>query len=108
MILFFRVHELFFYRRVFMKVQYFEGGMYEHMCPGCGYLHYIPVHYPFSNGSQWIFNGNFEKPTFDPSISMNGYCNYFIKDGFIEYSSDCKHRLAGCKVELPELKLKFI
>lgn len=36
-----------------MKVQYFEGGMYKHMCPGCGYLHYIPVHYPFSNGNQW-------------------------------------------------------
>lgn len=35
-----------------MKVQYFEGGMYKHMCPGCGYLHYIPVHYPFSNGNQ--------------------------------------------------------
>ncbi len=54
-----------------MKVQYFEGGMYKHMCPACGYLHYIPVHYPFSNGNQWFFNGNLEKPTFDPIISIN-------------------------------------
>jgi len=75
-----------------MKVQYFEGGMYKHMCPACGYLHYI--------------NGNLEKPTFDPIISINEYCNYFIKDGFIEYSVNCRHHLAGCKVELPELKLK--
>ncbi|AMO40492.1 hypothetical protein BE1S18E01_14680 [Acinetobacter sp. BEC1-S18-ESBL-01] len=89
-----------------MKVQYFEGGMYKHMCPACGYLHYIPVHYPFSNGNQWFFNGNLEKPTFDPIISINEYCNYFIKDGFIEYSVNCRHHLAACKVELPELKLK--
>jgi len=89
-----------------MKVQYFEGGMYKHMCPGCGYLHYIPVHYPFFNGNQWNFNNNLEKPTFDQLIIMYGQCNYFIKGGFIEYSTNCRHHLAGCTVELPELKLK--
>ena len=55
-----------------------------------------------------VFNGNLEKPTFDPIISINEYCNYFIKDGFIEYSVNCRHHLAACKVELPELKLKTI
>ena len=45
---------LFIFKGVLMKVQYFEGGMYKHMCPACGYLHYIPVHYPFSNGNQWF------------------------------------------------------
>ncbi len=50
-----------------MKVQYFEGGMYKHMCPACGYLHYIPVHYPFSNGNQWFFNGNLENRHLIPS-----------------------------------------
>lgn len=77
------------------------------MCPACGYLHYIPVHYPFSNGNQWFLMVTW-KPTFDPVISINEYCNYFIKDGFIEYSVNCRHHLAGCKIELPELKLKTI
>lgn len=89
-----------------MKVQYFEGGMYVHMCPACGHLHYIPVEHPFSNGSQWFFNGSLEKPTFNPSISIIGRCYYFIKEGFIEYSLNCKHHLAGQKLELPELKIK--
>ncbi|WPP71392.1 DUF6527 family protein [Acinetobacter pittii] len=88
-----------------MKIQYFEGGMYKYMCPGCGYLHYIPVHHPFSNGNQWDFNNNLEKPTFDSIITINDCCNYSIKDGFIEYSLNCRHPLAGCRVELPELEL---
>jgi hypothetical protein len=88
----------------FMKVQYFEGGMYEHMCPACGHLHYIPVEYPFSNGRQCTFNGSFEKPTFNPDISIVGRCHYFIKQGFIEYATHSKHHLAGQRVELPELE----
>jgi len=87
-----------------MKVQHFDGGMYEHMCPGCNQLHYIAVDHPFGNGHQWSFNGDLDKPTFNPSINILGVCHYFITDGFIQFCSDSKHSLAGSTVELPELE----
>lgn len=56
---------------------------------------------PFDNG--WEFNGDFEKPTFSPSMR----CNYghglithcFVRNGKIEYLSDCTHEMAGKTVD---------
>lgn len=51
---------------------------------------------------KWEFNGDFVKPTFSPSVLVYGnektgrprtHC--FIRDGRIEYLSDCTHELAG-------------
>jgi hypothetical protein len=30
------------------------------------------------------------------------YCHSFIKEGMIEFQTDCKHELAGKTVHLPE------
>lgn len=53
------------------------------------------------------FNGNPDCPTFEPSIMYNfvpGHvCHSFVRDGRIQYLSDCTHPLAGQTIELPEL-----
>lgn len=86
-------------------------------CPGCEEAHQIDT-------AKWEFNGDYEKPTFSPSYLTwndpnpnadpkydpkgkyrNGFrCHSFIKNGNIEYLSDCSHKLAGQTVKLPSWK----
>lgn len=82
-------------------------------CPGCDEPHQIDT-------AKWEFNGDMEKPTFSPSYLTwsdpnpkadprhdptgkyrNGFrCHSFIKEGEIEYLSDCSHKLAGKTVQM--------
>lgn len=85
-----------------------EGG-YGHWCPGCGQMHYIAVEKPLGNGAHWGFNGDVDKPTFNPSVKIRSSrkgeptcCHYFIKDGQIEFCSDCTHELSGKTVPIPK------
>jgi hypothetical protein len=79
-------------------------------CPGCGCDHGIWVPYVGATHATWEFNGNLDKPTVNPSILVNAgrlnptihTCHSFIKDGMIQFLSDCTHELAGQTVELPE------
>lgn len=73
-------------------------------CPGCKCSHAL--------NSTWKFNGNYDKPTVSPSVLVRWYnsekkeearCHSFIKDGMIQFLSDCTHELKGQTVELPEL-----
>ena len=78
-----------------------EHGLYAVQCPGCGCLH------GFDN--RWIFNGDFEKPTFSPSMLVNKddpntRCHSFVRDGKIEFLSDCHHKYAGQTLELEEIE----
>src|SRR6202012_3076274 len=50
--------------------KYWPQGGYGHWCPGCGYGHEINVDAPNSSGAKWSFDGNFQRPTFSPSINM--------------------------------------
>lgn len=57
------------------------------------------------------FNGNYEIPTLSPSIlsqwpdgTMTHICHHFVKDGQIQYLSDCTHALAGQTMDLPDIK----
>lgn len=111
-------------------------------CPGCGDSHMLGVHWrpPGSEvsphqlaGPHWGFNGDFERPTFTPSILARsghyddqhtlgdacwctwegvdntpapfscGICHSFVTDGRIQFLSDCTHALAGTTVDLPAL-----
>lgn len=68
-------------------------------CPGCKTTH--PV------DSRWKWNGSLEAPTFTPSLMVNGSypagrCHSFIKDGKIEFLTDCHHELKGQTVEMPD------
>lgn len=92
-----------------------NGSMALFYCLGCKEAHQIDT-------AKWEFNGDYERPTFAPSYLTwhdpnpnanpkydptgkyrNGRrCHSFIKDGQIEYLSDCTHELAGKTVALPE------
>lgn len=96
-----------------MKVKMIDIGKYEFQCPGCGIEHVIWTclltggEHPY-----WEFNGNLEKPTFTPSLKIEGSdariglftCHSFIRNGQILFQNDCTHELAGKTVDLPEIK----
>lgn len=91
-------------------------------CPACHEVHTIK-HSP----SGWTFNGDLERPTFNPSVLARGnrltrdaagkwtgewerdtagnliptVCHSFVRGGRIEFLSDCTHALAGQTVDLP-------
>lgn len=76
-------------------------------CPGCGHLHSIDL-------SRWTWNGDLEKPTFQPSLlvswdfrtrgKIESYCHSFITDGKIQFLSDSQHSLSGQTVDLPNVE----
>lgn len=78
-------------------------------CPG----HAVHVR-PYQNelGASWEFNGSLEKPTFSPSL-LSRYdlttggvkiCHSFVRDGKIQFLSDCTHELAGQTVEMLDME----
>jgi hypothetical protein len=89
-----------------------------HWCPGCDEAHGIRVE--GEGRPKWTFNGNYDKPTFWPSIRCfttqtkddagntlpcpieHTTCHYFIKEGKIEFCGDSPHALKGQTVELPD------
>ncbi len=82
-------------------------------CPGCKYGHaYRVAKHPQEPDTVpiWSFNGDYEKPTFTPSLLVNGSggnsryprCHLFVTDGKIIYCSDSDHELAGQTVDLPD------
>lgn len=120
-------------------VKTFYGIRYRCPCGGCGSFSILPVHwkpegyieYPGAVGKpHWNFNGDFEQPTFQPSVltttkrweppvnssnlaefkrapwpqqQVDHVCHSFITAGKIQFLNDCTHELAGQTVELPEL-----
>ncbi|MCE5342558.1 MAG: hypothetical protein LLF96_03085 [Eubacteriales bacterium] len=74
----------------------------------CVYLVYSPAdeqHVPFD--ARWQFNGNYDKPTFRPSMLLNANMpghkrsHFFVTDGKIQYLPDSEHVLAGQTIEIP-------
>ena len=71
-------------------------------CPGCNDVHSIAY-----EPEGWTWNGSIEKPTFSPSVLVKktwgdeSVCHSFIREGRVEFLSDCTHALAGQTVNLP-------
>ena len=102
-----------------VEVLTMEGGgqMVTFECPGCGYNHGVTVGCKNASGAQWTWNGDAVRPTLAPSIlSRTGpwpkhhkragqvdVCHSFVRDGQIEFLSDCTHSLAGQTVPLPAI-----
>ena len=90
-----------------MKVFERKGQLYF-FCPGCEETHAVSIDperaREMRDGSRpcWQWNGDAEKPTLSPSVNYPGTCHFHIKEGRIEYCSDCSHVLAGRAVELPD------
>lgn len=96
-------------------------------CPGCAEVHGVTVDRGNAAGPQWGWNGSLSSPTFTPSIQIKtghytgggcwceydkahpddksgftcGICHSFVRDGRIEFLSDCTHALAGTTVDIP-------
>lgn len=75
-------------------------------CVGCGEAHLINVG-PSSPQPSWEWNGSRSSPTLSPSIRVRFHradaevvCHSFVRDGVVEFLSDCTHDLAGRKVPM--------
>lgn len=76
---------------------------YAFWCPGCEHGHLV---YTKHSQLRWQFNGDLQKPTFEPSIK-NTYpdgriCHLFIRNGEIQYCKDSTHHLAGKTIKMKE------
>lgn len=82
-------------------------------CPGCRELHGVWLkNFPNPNGAWWYWNGSKELPTFTPSVLVHGSvnagrmviprCHSYVRDGRIQFLSDCEHDKAGQTVMLPK------
>ena len=91
-----------------------DGGYHGEVafyCPGCKQLHFINDDETKAECvNRWGFNKDYERPTISPSVLVYcpdpdiGYrCHSFIREGKIEFLSDCTHELAGKTVELPNI-----
>lgn len=101
-----------------------NGKAIQFWCPGCDKQHQVIVQGEYA----WSWNGDVILPTFQPSVLVQGMkttktvegrwngewerdangngikqrCHSFVKDGVMEFLSDCTHALAGQKVRISE------
>lgn len=91
------------------KIKLLQGtkGVYQFYCPGCKETHCVWT--DKADGVEpWGFNGNVDSPTFTPSVKVQSYvgkdisgiCHSFIRNGRIEFLSDCTHDLAGKTIDM--------
>ena len=72
-------------------------GTLVYWCPGCKTAHSV--------NRKWTFDGNYDNPTFSPSVLAAGReprCHCFIRNGRFEYLSDCTRALAGMTVDMED------
>lgn len=91
-----------------------DNGQYLWFCPGCRNHHFFQL---APKKPDWTWNGDYEKPTVNPSIlvrycadiddfdKITDICHCFIREGRIEYLGDCTHKLAGQTVEMVDIDL---
>ncbi|MCC4296282.1 DUF6527 family protein [Aurantimonas coralicida] len=88
-----------------------EGGNLLFWCPGCDGAHRVTV--GEGPGPRWGFNGDYDRPTFTPSVKVSypgpdagvdgappAVCHSFVREGRIQFLGDCTHALAGQTVSL--------
>jgi hypothetical protein len=110
------------------KLRSVEGGRIMFWCPGCDGAHAIGV--GVGEGPRWEFNGDFDAPTFRPSVLVRSghyadgtpaedchlckraaarnvkpfcsICHSYVDDGRIQFLGDSTHALAGQTVDIPD------
>ena len=80
------------------------------LCPACGFEHSFRVDREGHGkwDSVWEFNGDYEKPTFNPSMGANLHrqeehhpiCHSFLRDGIWQFLADCTHAMANQHVPM--------
>ncbi|MBF0554410.1 MAG: hypothetical protein HQK96_07645 [Nitrospirae bacterium] len=89
----------------FHKIEGDKESLYIFHCPGCGYGHHVRF-----KGEEPVWNVTGveeDKPTVTPSLLVwqsrpEARCHSFIREGRIEFLSDCFRELKGKTVELPD------
>lgn len=80
-------------------------------CPVCKWHEFPKVG---KSGASWSFNGNYEKPTFTPSMNeavgpfpegsqwagQIRRCHFVLTDGKLNFCGDCSHELSGRQRDL--------
>lgn len=69
----------------------------------------LPIHRKSdgSNGPGWSWDGDVDKPTLEPSLlSRCGdiVCHSFVRNGVVQFLSDCTHELRDQHVELLDVE----
>lgn len=88
------------------KTEHTEQYYFE--CPACGIIHAFDVVNDYrAPGDVWQFNGDVNNPTFSPSLlvlsdNSKYRCHSFVRNGNIEFLSDCSHEYAGKTIELKD------
>ena len=81
------------------------------LCPACGFEHRFRIdleghgHY---KDNVWEFNGDYDKPTFSPSMGANllrqqeehPVCHSFVQNGQWKFLDDSTHHMAGQTVDM--------
>ena len=82
------------------------------LCPACGFEHSFRVdlegHGKWDPNSVWSFDGNYDAPTFYPSMGANLHrnekyhpvCHSFLQNGVWKFLGDCTHVLANQSVPM--------
>lgn len=80
-------------------------------CPACKHAEQILVRSATTSRPSWEWNGDYEKPSFTPSVKITGgpgyCCHYYITDGQFRYQDDCSHDLKGAIVDVPDLPAEW-
>ena len=90
------------------------------LCPACGFEHSFSVDFErrgHHTNYVWEFNGDYDKPTFSPSILSNKdkwqkhhpVCHSFLKEGVWQFLGDCTHEMANQHVPMipPDPDMSF-
>ncbi len=78
---------------------------YALYCPGCKSHHCYYTEKKNSLGATWTFNGDFENPTFEPSMLSKAdsfICHSFVTDGKIRFLNDCTHEFKGQTIKIED------
>ena len=82
---------------------------YMIFCPACQCGHLFYTNHANAKRN-WTFNGDLESPTFSPSMLIHRSsfgsqkrCHSFVRDGKIQFLSDCEHDLKSQIVKLPNI-----
>ena len=104
-----------------------SGPDFMFWCPGCKCGHAVWTTKRNDRGATWSFNGNMDRPTFEPSLlvthetweppvtpenleqwkvkpweqtKVKKICHSFVRDGRIQFLPDCTHALRGQTVPM--------
>jgi len=95
------------------KLKIIEDGRVAYYCIACKQYHMVNISNPNLQPT-WTFNGDYDKPTFSPSVLLTQaytkesgkrtyVCHSFIRNGKIQYLGDCTHELVGKTVDMVEM-----